>query len=181
MREEQNSKGERKMWIELEPGCIEQLCAQGWKLTHGQKSYLTSPNGLQLPLTKSAVEPTNLYVIQAKRSTRFKVGIAGDPLKRVRDLQIGSPLDLELICSVKIETPKIEFRAHDLLSCWRSHGEWFDLGEHAKSFRSAVTRSQSAADVLSVFERRMRTFQHFGNQNALQNGLSGPTTKGEIG
>ena len=133
------------MWIDLTDDCLPALQSKGWKVTNGGgKSYLVAPNGQRYPLSKGRTSPSNLYVIQARGSARFKVGISSDPCQRIRGLQIGSPLELELVCSVKIDSQKMERRAHD----------W----EDAESFRAAIENCQTAADVLKAFERRMRTF-----------------------
>jgi len=38
-----------------------------------------------------------LYVISSRRLERAKIGVAGDAEKRLRELQVGSPVELKLM------------------------------------------------------------------------------------
>jgi hypothetical protein len=147
------------MWIELTENCLPELLAKGWSVSYGKKSYLISPEGIRYELDESSCElrksrrgqaPLNLYVIQARGSARFKIGISETPTERLRTMQIGSPLDLELVCAVAIESRKVEALAHELLANQHHRGEWFDLGEHAEAFRAKVEKCQAAKDVLTM-------------------------------
>ena len=60
-----------------------------------------------------------------KLATAVGTGIAKNPQKRQRNLQIDSPLELKIVCQVKIGSRDIESKVHDLLRHWHSRGEWF--------------------------------------------------------
>ena len=138
--------------IETSEEMIAELQRQGWSVTHaGKKYYLVAPNGMKCPMIKTPL--LKLYVLQAKRSTRFKIGISADPLRRMRDMQTGSAVRLDLVCSVGIDEETTETLSHDIMRQYHCHGEWFDLGQYAYVFRHDMARCETAEHALRVFER----------------------------
>jgi len=71
----------------------------------------------------------SVYVLEAPAVGRQKIGhTVRDPLVRLRGLQGGSPVLLELRCS--FEAPKdVEAQLHDRFADCRLHREWFELTE----------------------------------------------------
>lgn len=68
-----------------------------------------------------------VYFIQDEVVCLIKIGVASDPLARLRDLQTGSPAKLILLASV--EGGRDEERSlHSLFDAYRAHGEWFRPG-----------------------------------------------------
>jgi hypothetical protein len=68
-----------------------------------------------------------VYVVAAGRAM-VKVGIASDVRKRLKGLQTGAPLPLELVHQVEVAGPHalpIEQQVHHKLRKHRVHGEWF--------------------------------------------------------
>lgn len=66
------------------------------------------------------------YLIWAVRSTRYKIGIAFNPVKRLQALNTASPLDLKLLAAIPSKiTPeeKLHYRFHNR----RVKGEWFQF------------------------------------------------------
>ena len=129
------------MWVDVSEADLDAMCAKGWTIVdRGFKRYFVSPDGtrslmdVQLPAT---YRPGYLYILHAGDSSRYKVGIAKNPQKRQRNLQTGSPLELKIVCQVKIGSRDLESKVHDLLRHWHSHGEWFDLGKSAEAFNDA--------------------------------------------
>jgi hypothetical protein len=71
-----------------------------------------------------------LYVIAADPSGPVKLGLSGNPEKRVRQLQTGSALPLVLFHVEEVETSKVkiaERALHRLLGHKRMTGEWFNM------------------------------------------------------
>lgn len=74
-----------------------------------------------------------VYFVTAdgKKPSLIKIGKANDPAKRLIELQIGSPMRLRLIGSVKCRNAdhalQVEKFAHNLFWKQRRHGEWFNL------------------------------------------------------
>lgn len=65
-----------------------------------------------------------VYFIQAA-SGQIKIGIAADPTARLRDLQVGSPVPLALVCDCGGGRPQ-EREYHRRFAAYRVHGEWFE-------------------------------------------------------
>lgn len=68
-------------------------------------------------------------MIRKAASGHIKVGIASDPLQRLRELQTGSSEQLEIVyaCIVRSnDGNRVELAAHDILWQRRLVGEWFD-------------------------------------------------------
>jgi hypothetical protein len=68
--------------------------------------------------------PTCIYFVQPVDGGLVKIGRADNPEKRLRDMQVGSPLKLRL-CSYHQADTDMELRLHLLFSKYREHGEWF--------------------------------------------------------
>lgn len=70
-----------------------------------------------------------VYIIQHELGL-YKIGIAENPEKRVRQLQVGSPFELKLR---QTENPtnarRVEQHLHEKLRKFHFRGEWFDLPE----------------------------------------------------
>ena len=73
-----------------------------------------------------SVHDMKVYLIRCKLSGRVKIGIATKPYKRLHDLQLMCPTELELICSCK-GGRTYEREIHERFVTQRLHGEWFGL------------------------------------------------------
>src|SRR5262249_27258003 len=100
-----------------------------------------------------SILPINLYVAHAVGTSRFKIGATRRDVElRKRDLQTGSAFKLEFICMVEAAMGKSESEAHARLKRWATHGEWFDLGEHADAFRRRVSCCETEADLFAALD-----------------------------
>src|SRR5262249_13958519 len=94
-----------------------------------------------MPVRKRRRIQAEFYVIHAKSSSLFKLGISNDPNARLRDLQVGSPVPLKLIAATVVKSMEDERYAHQILAQWHSHGEWFDLGLATGSFMQRIQKA----------------------------------------
>ncbi len=70
-----------------------------------------------------------LYLIYAREVGRVKIGLSTDPEKRLRHLQTGSPVQLELFAFRSHRNAAIkEGELHTRFQHKRVAGEWFELG-----------------------------------------------------
>lgn len=69
-----------------------------------------------------------VYAIRALGTSLAKVGFATDVARRLRTLQIGAPMELRVIWTLR-ETAVAEDWLHDHLGDRHSRGEWFDFGD----------------------------------------------------
>ncbi len=83
-----------------------------------------------------------VYFVQAWSETwsdgpRIKIGKAGNPEKRMLDLQVGCPVKLEMLgtiqCRDSKEATKTERAMHKRFKSRRAIGEWFLFSHDAKS------------------------------------------------
>ena len=66
-----------------------------------------------------------LYAIQAGNDGNVKLGLAANPILRLRNLQTGSPELLRGIAAWRIDSTWEEVRLHRHFARYRLHGEWF--------------------------------------------------------
>lgn len=70
-----------------------------------------------------------IYYIGSAETGRMKIGYtAGDPVKRLRALQTGSPTKLALF-AMHPGTQELEQKLHNQFADARLHGEWFDASD----------------------------------------------------
>ena len=88
--------------------------------------------GLGTAFSEWLEKPSNkksefLYVIGDKTHQVCKIGITGDPDKRLRMIQISYPWDLDFWHCVRITDARVvERQLHIKLADFRLNGEWFD-------------------------------------------------------
>jgi Meiotically up-regulated gene 113 len=71
----------------------------------------------------------SVYVIGATGHDAVKIGWAADPRRRLRDLQIGCPLELTLLWAFPTaDVTAVEAALHRKFNANWLRGEWFDLG-----------------------------------------------------
>ena len=77
---------------------------------------------------RRTADSTQIYVI---RDGEFaKIGVANDPIVRMRDLQIGNPRQLELRYTIHVHNEHavfLEASVHGVLRKKRERGEWFKV------------------------------------------------------
>lgn len=67
---------------------------------------------------------SHTYLVAADGTHLVKIGIAKDPMRRLKELQTGQPMDLHLLWSV---AGNYENDLHVHFATYRVRGEWFDL------------------------------------------------------
>lgn len=80
-----------------------------------------------------------IYFVRAT-SGQIKIGVAGDPVHRLKALQIGSPVGLELLVVVAESEELSEGAMHAHFAALRLHGEWFRGEEPLLAFIQAALR-----------------------------------------
>jgi len=69
-----------------------------------------------------------VYLIKDNDNGFYKIGIARDPQKRLKELQTGNPNQLTIIETFLSEySNKVEKNLHRKYSYTKKEGEWFDL------------------------------------------------------
>ena len=67
-----------------------------------------------------------IYVIRAVDTPFVKIGVANNPISRLKNLQTGMPTELVLLASAMWPDDN-ERRLHMVLRQYRRRGEWFEL------------------------------------------------------
>jgi len=80
-----------------------------------------------------------VYAILAKETSpqRVKFGFSNNPKKRIKILEIGCPVALQLLGFVN-GARKLEKAIHEHLADFRWHGEWFDYTGEAKRIADLI-------------------------------------------
>jgi len=82
---------------------------------------------------------TEIYFVQAEEGGPIKIGLAADPIKRLKSLQSSSPQRLMLL-GVLTGTKTVERNLHQRFSAFRLHGEWFTPASDLLKFISGTAR-----------------------------------------
>lgn len=84
-----------------------------------------------------------IYFVLAEEVNRVKIGYADDAKKRLRELQIGSPVLLKLMAVFKGKTIEDEAFLHTVFDDYRVHGEWFEFSQEIRNY---LNRTLSSSD-----------------------------------
>lgn len=78
------------------------------------------------PRNHNQIPASFIYVIEGEGG-KHKIGISSDPIRRISELQTGSPVALKFSFIAVSSHPVIEIEtlAHNLLTNYRTSGEWF--------------------------------------------------------
>jgi Meiotically up-regulated gene 113 len=94
-----------------------------------------------------AERPASVYLVAARGSGLIRIGVASDPGQRLRELQVGSPLKLELAhihaCPDRLAAEAILEELERRFAGRRAHGHWFRL--NAVDVRSALANPATLA------------------------------------
>ena len=72
--------------------------------------------------------PGYIYLVQAVKTDRFKIGRTVNVLKRLRDLQTSSPLEIRYVYHAYVQNMNLsELELHHRFSEQREIGEWFSF------------------------------------------------------
>lgn len=96
------------------------------------------------PRKKLPRRPTDKssHVYFVRGGDMIEVGLAKDPAQRLRDLQVGSPLRLEILATIR-GSLAVEKGIHARFKDLRSHGEWFRAEPPILEFIEEMKRRQS--------------------------------------
>lgn len=103
---------------------------------------------------------TYVYIIKA--DTFIKIGFSGNPDRRLKEMQTGSPHELEILAKLPYETREEaaakEKEFHLLFATWHHRGEWFyaDGMKRALNIPTEILRDQRAAEKESKRLRRKK-------------------------
>lgn len=78
------------------------------------------------------------YIVQGRLTGKFKVGKAKDVVKRVKDMQVGSPDTLDVVAI--LDGSRWEKVLHGKLEPHHSHGEWFEWNDESSEIVSATIK-----------------------------------------
>jgi hypothetical protein len=74
----------------------------------------------------------NSYVYILKCNEYYKIGIAVFPERRIGELQVGNPYELEIVATYKFPKHRVSYmekRLHRAFEHWNVRGEWFLLSD----------------------------------------------------
>jgi Meiotically up-regulated gene 113 len=82
-----------------------------------------------------------LYVFHAEGTRMIKIGYATDVEQRRREVQVGCPYPLRLLCAfAHVQAARIEQRLHTLFASSRIQGEWFLLPDDVPATLAVLAR-----------------------------------------
>lgn len=107
-----------------------------YRLSQEETVEVLSANG---PKTKRI--PNHLYFVRC--GPFVKIGIAADVRKRVKDMEMHNPYDLE-ITHVMLGKRKEEKELHQRFSAYRHKGEWFRYQGELREYVEGLINDASA-------------------------------------
>lgn len=96
-------------------------------------------------------EGNNVYVIRAKNSKLFKVGISHNVDMRLKQIKCQCPFELFIYCVIKDVGKQAETIIHNLLSDYRQRGEWFNSKYALDEMREICLTFGSVYDIQGIF------------------------------
>jgi hypothetical protein len=89
-----------------------------------------------------------IYFARCGEQGPIKIGHADDPHRRVADLNVGSPVQLFLLCAMLSDRAvEEEDELHDRLCAHRVRGEWFEAGPVLEEMKRLESRLVAAEQV----------------------------------
>jgi hypothetical protein len=93
--------------------------------------------------------PGFIYLVQAVGTNKFKIGRATDVIRRIRELQVGSPLKIRYVYHAYVQNANLcEMELHNKFSRQREIGEWFALTQEDIKFCILLMRLVQDAEPL---------------------------------
>ena len=117
---------------------LEQLQCLGFKITEDEFPRVVVKDGkifreggaVQSLLIEEMTKSPGVYVIQIRRTSKYKIGITKHIKTRLKQFQTGNPEPLDMVVFMETEDPrKLESLLHQEFKEKRLSGEWFELNE----------------------------------------------------
>lgn len=101
-----------------------------------REAHIDRVNNPHIGYVRGPRRGTVVYFIHAEGTNKIKIGITtGDPERRMKALQTGSPVPLKLIGHIDESILGMsEMGLHKKFQSVRVHGEWFQLNTHLSDF-----------------------------------------------
>jgi hypothetical protein len=110
-----------------------------------------------------------IYMIAGQihgKELQVKIGKSADPVKRLKELQCGSPVSLRIIacveCDSRSKASTAERQCHIRLSDHRMHGEWFLLRQ--EQIDAVVEFAKEAVSAAAAVEKESRKRHSFSGE-----------------
>ena len=98
------------------------------------------------------MEKTNIYFVGSTELMVVKIGKSDDPVKRLSQLQTGTPHKLTLFRIFKNVPADCEYKLHKKFSHLRKQGEWFQLNDELLHF---MINKQHGSKLGSLFDESL--------------------------
>lgn len=112
---------------------------------HSAPNLPLSPNLLKERIKAERYQNSWIYFIEGSGS--IKIGISGNPKKRLQSLSCSSPVPLQLLKVVPGDK-MLESALHSLFDEYRTHGEWF---KDNPRIRSLIRRGEDSIQRVSLW------------------------------
>ncbi|MGP5722781.1 GIY-YIG nuclease family protein [Corynebacterium casei] len=91
------------------------------------KTYETPPE------RATKLETSRVYFVYSPDADKVKIGFSDSPESRMKSMQTGSPVPLELLGTIP-GGQDVEMELHERFKSDRSHGEWFRMTSEIERF-----------------------------------------------
>lgn len=100
-----------------------------------EASYRNAARGTPLPQERSTIRRNYVYFVQCKTLRHIKIGAATTPKKRISEMQVGCPDELELLGVIEDHMRgALERETHIRFAHLHIRGEWFREADDLLAF-----------------------------------------------
>jgi hypothetical protein len=108
-------------------------------------TFVAAPQELQNIIRRMYDDEQHVYFIKTKN--RVKIGVARDPRRRLKTLQVGSPDKLELAGVLPFGGVYFEELLHEHYKAFHIHGEWYQFAKPIREHVAWLNKEVKEQDV----------------------------------
>lgn len=96
----------------------------------------------------------SIYILHVSGTNKYKIGKSKDPLRRIKEIQTGSPDKIIIERIIKVKNMHKEERViHQIFQRYRTVGEWFEIND--KSILDKALKNYKVETIETMLKRNI--------------------------